>query len=145
MPEPATWLDDDQVKPEWVCRQRRAVGQCPRRTEGEARPMKARPFAPVDGLLGQAEVAPRAPAHLDHDHCGRRPGIDGQQVELGPTDPQLPREHPPTDAGEVRCDSGLGPVAGSLSCRAHPLSVARCAYPRLNSVNDQAGPHRRAT
>ena len=95
MAEPASWLDHDQVEAEWEHGHWLAVGLPPGVPELESGAMQARPLATIDGLLGQAEVAPRPPSDLDDHERRRRSRIDGEQVDLRSADTELPPEHPP--------------------------------------------------
>ena len=68
-------------------------------------------LAVVHGLLGQPEVAPSAPAHLDDDERPRRAGIDGDDVQLVAADTDGPREDRPAGGDQAVDDDLLRGIA----------------------------------
>jgi len=94
VPDPVPGLDHDQVDPQRMRRQPHAAGQ-PVSEQSPDRRAEMRALPMVQALLGHAEVAPPAPADLDDDQLGRRPGIDRDDVQLAAADVNVAGEEPP--------------------------------------------------
>lgn len=140
-------LRDDEVEPQRQPRHRRPIAERAPFHECERRGAEPSQLRPVDRLLGEAEVAPRAPADLD-DHEGRARRVHGDEVELGSADADVPAEDVPARALEVVRDDRLGRVTRSLGRRAHPGRMAAAAYVRLHvglSADDLPADHLPAT
>src|SRR5687768_8499066 len=131
--ELAVRLDDDQIEPQRQTGQVRAVGQTPEVPEREAGSVEVRALAVVNGLLGQAEIAACPPANLDGDEGGGRARVNREDVDLGAADANVRIDHAPAEGREVRGDSRLRVVTGSLRGRPHPGTMRRRAYPRITS------------
>jgi hypothetical protein len=78
----------------------------------------------VDALLGEAEVPAAPPADLDDDELDRRAGIEGDEIELVPPDPDPAAEDPPAGGREAGGDDRLGGVAEALLSGSHRVIVA---------------------
>jgi hypothetical protein len=99
--DPRAGLHDDQVEADREWRQRRAIRQAAGLAKRECRTVQARPLATVDGFLGQPEVTPRPPPHLDHDERRRWTRVYRQQVDLRAADAKLSRQDAPTGGDQV--------------------------------------------
>jgi hypothetical protein len=100
MTQPIPGLDHDQVEPEGESRDRRAVGQRPsieKTVRGGTDPYA---LAVVDRLLGKAERALGSPPDLDHDERRGWTRIDRHQVDLVPTDVDVPCQDRPAGRGQ---------------------------------------------
>jgi len=69
----------------------------------------------------------RAPANFDDDQGSRRPRIHGDDVQLAPADPKVPRQQGPAQAGEPAGDELLCRIAGTLTLCSHEPIVDRSA------------------
>jgi hypothetical protein len=96
----------------------------------------------VDRLLREAEVATGTPADLDDDQCRRRTMIDRHEVELVPTDMDVPGQDRPAGVGEARSDEPLGGITRLLRRRSircagsvrHRIILAIDAHSRLTPI-----------
>ena len=116
-----------------------AVGQGARRGEASERRPEVAPLPPVECLLGEPEVAPRAPADLDQDDRPGWPRVERDQVDLLAPEPDVPSEDRPAEGHEVVGDQVLGGIPGALHRRPtrswsalHPASLAAPAYPGVS-------------
>ena len=73
----------------------------------------------VETLVGEAEVAPPAPTHLDDDELRRRPVVDGDDVQLAPADPDIPSKDEPAIVSQAIRDEALGGISAVLEGRPH--------------------------
>jgi hypothetical protein len=137
MTHPSLGLDDHEIEPQWESRNGGTIRKSPTIEEAKRRRPHPRPFAVIDGLLGQAVSAAGAPTHLDDDQRGRRTRVDRHEIEFVATDMDVPGQDGPTQVPETRSDECLGGIAGPLCCRSrriagsvrHPGIVAVGAYP----------------
>jgi hypothetical protein len=94
-------VDDDQVDaahdPVWDLDVEVSTAGRAKRAQ---RTVEAAHLRPVDALLRRAEQARPEAADLDHDQRGRRPGIQGQQVDLVTTDTQVAGQDPPASGAQ---------------------------------------------
>jgi hypothetical protein len=127
VPDPVARLHYDQIEPKRQMRQRRTVRQGATLEESEGRRPDPRPLAVIDGLLGQAEVSASAPANLDGNERGRRPRIDGHDVQLVAADADVPGQDRPTGRGQSVGDELFGSIPRSLGIGPHGCTVARAA------------------
>jgi hypothetical protein len=115
-------LDDDQVEAQSQVRDEGAVRQATVLDELVRSGANGTPLAMVDGFLGEAEIAPRAPAHLDDDEGGRRTRVDGHEIELVATDVDVPGEDDPAGVGQPDGDQLFRGVTRALRRRSCPSS-----------------------
>ena len=89
-------------------------GRPPAPSSPADRAAQGRALAVVEALLGQPEVAPAAPAHLDDHERARRAGIDPDQVQLVAPDRTLRAEDLPALRDEPARDHALRGGAHAL-------------------------------
>jgi hypothetical protein len=123
MANPAARLDDDEIDADRECRQTDAVRQPVGKQPPDRRP-EMRPLPMVETLVGEAEVAPSAPAHLDDDELARRPMVDGDDVQLAPADPDIPSKDEPAIGRQAIRDEALGGISAVLEGRPHPATIS---------------------
>ena len=109
-------FDDDQVDPDRQSRDRPSVGQAVLEQPADGRPQVGT-LAVVEGLLGEPEIPPAAPADLD-DHQGRwRTRVDRHEIELVATDMDVPGQDGPAFFAQPSSNQILGGVTRQLSGR----------------------------
>lgn len=131
-------LHDYQVEAPREGGQGLAVGQDAQVTERERGAVQSRALPAVHRLLGEAEITARPPANLDDHERRRRPGLDGEQVDLRPSHPELACEDGPALRLQPGSHNGFGIVAGPLRrCPPrrgpHQASLMDGAYPAITS------------
>ena len=103
-------LDHDQVEAQRQVWQLRTIGQDAALEQPVRRGPDPRSLAAVHRLLGQPETPAPAPANLDDDERAWWAGIDGDEIELETTDPDVPRNDRPAGGGQPFGDPRLGGV-----------------------------------
>ena len=88
-------------------------------------------LAVVEGLLGQAIVAPTARTNLQDHERRRRAGIDGDDVELVATEPEPASQDPPARFGQRAGDGSLGSITGASRLGGHRRRMEPVALQRL--------------
>lgn len=73
----------------------------------------------VDALLRRTKGRGPETAHLDHDERGRRPGIDGKDVDLATANPEVAGQYAPAQTFEVGGRLTLRGGTSSLSFSRH--------------------------
>jgi hypothetical protein len=131
VPDPTAGLDDNQVEPQGQVRERYAIGQCAAVEQAVRGGADSKTLAGVNGLLGESEGTIGAPANLDRHERTRRTWIDGDQVELVPTDMDVPAEDRPAGRHQAIRDLLFGGVTQPLGVGAHRRTVAIADRPRL--------------
>ena len=76
----------------------------------------------VDGFLGQTEVSPCPPAHLDDDERGGRTRVDRHEIEFVATDMDVPGQDGPTSFREPRRDELFGGITRLLGRRSRRVA-----------------------
>src|SRR6266566_6535852 len=109
-------LHGDQVDPDRQPRDGSSVGQAILEQPADGRP-KVGSLAVVEGLLGEPEVPPAAPANLDDDEERRRTRVDRHEIELVATDMDVPGQDGPALIAQASSDQLLGGVTRHLSGR----------------------------
>ena len=109
-------LHGDQVDPDRQPRDGSSVGQAVLEQPADGRP-KVGSLAVVEGLLGEPEVPPAAPANLDDDEERRRTRVDRHEIELVATDMDVPGQDGPALIAQASSDQLLGGVTRHLSGR----------------------------
>ncbi len=120
-------FDDDDVEPDRGDGQGPPVGEPPRGEEPEDGPPETAPLPAIDALLGEAEVSPGSPADLDGDELGRRPGIEGDEVEFVTPDADVAAEDPPATGPQAGGDERFGGITEALLSGSHRAIVAESA------------------
>ena len=117
-------LDDDQVQPQRKRRDRGAIGKNTVLAERLGGPSKPDPLAHVHGLLGCTEGPVRPRPHFDdHEALGWRK-VDGDNIEFGAANPNLPPEDSPTARDQAVDHELLGRVADPLRFGSHQQRIA---------------------
>jgi hypothetical protein len=114
-------LDEHEVEPEREVRERLAVREAAPVEQPERGVPHPSSLPPVERLLRQPEVTPRAPADLDRDEGGGRAGVDRHDVQLVAADVEVPGEDRPAACLEAGRDESFGGVTRMLGLgpRAH--------------------------
>jgi hypothetical protein len=112
-------LDHDEIDADRQVRQWTAVGQFPAVEEYRDGLPESRSLGGAERLFRQPEVAPAPPANLDEHELARRAGIDGDDVELTATGPDIPGEHEPAFAHESPGHQALRRIADLSGRRRH--------------------------
>ena len=100
-------------------------------------PAHRRTLPMVQRLLREPEVPAASPPHLHHHQCRRRPRIHRHQIDLVPSDAELPRKDAPagrdqsylrrrSPASPIRCPRLDGAVSPLMR---HPRQHARVRSP----------------
>jgi hypothetical protein len=107
-------FDGDQIHPDRKSRERSCVMEAVLEQSADCGTQVAA-LAMVEGLLGKAEVASAAPAHLDDDEERRRTRVDRHEIQLVATDMDVPGQDGPARFAQSRGDKLLGGVTRQLS------------------------------
>ena len=122
MTHPSLGLDDHEIEPQWESGNGGTIRKSPTIEEAKRRRPHPRPFAVIDGLLGQAVSAAGAPTHLDDDQRGRRTRVDRHEIEFVATDMDVPGQDGPTSFHESRGDELFGGITRLLGRRSRRVA-----------------------
>jgi hypothetical protein len=133
-------LNHHEVEPQREARKTLTTRQSANLDQRIGRTPEVRSLAMIDGLLGESEVAARAPAHLDDDEEGGGTRVDRHEIELVATDMDVPGQDGPAALGQQDGDQlfgGITRLLGRRSCpssgwTSHPTIVAEGSSPALN-------------
>ena len=129
----------DQVDPDRQSRDRPSVGQAILEQPADGRPQVGT-LAVVEGLLGEPEIPPAAPADLDDHQARWRTRVDRHEIELVATDMDVPGQDGPACFAQPNRDQILGGVTRQLSGRS-----TGCGVPTIHRPMIAADPHRTIT
>lgn len=107
-------LDDDEVDPQRSRRQWSSIGQGADLHEPAEGRAQVGTLAPIEGVLGQAEIAPDPPTDLDHDDSPGWSRVERHDVDLLATKSQVAGQDRPAECAEVVGHERLGGIAGAL-------------------------------
>ena len=106
-------FDDHEINPDRMRRQRDAARQAVGKEPSDRR-SQMRSLAVIERLLRQPEVAAGTPANLDDHELRWRAAVDRHDVQLAPTDPNVPAKDRPARPDEAIGHEVLRGIAGPL-------------------------------